>query len=138
MVLMLGLQAPWQRKSQYLDVEKNPHTLLLHVITDRGRQYPCLNVKKLYQIIDFTEKNVWNIRSPAKSSWTREHSNFTLLFEQAAYTLVKGVLVKADACIISITDKRLWRVVFCYVVKAHAQFDFSMVRVVVPYETTNK
>ncbi|CAO0820247.1 hypothetical protein DFAR_1460003 [Desulfarculales bacterium] len=42
---------------------------------------------------------------------TKEGSRFTLLFEQAAVTLVREMPVLATARIIGVRDTRLWRVV---------------------------
>ena len=57
--------------------------------------------------------------------WARKGSGFTLLFEQAALSLVRVMPVKAAARHIEVTDKRLWRVVHPYVEKAINQFDLS-------------
>ncbi|CAO0824101.1 hypothetical protein DFAR_400006 [Desulfarculales bacterium] len=45
-----------------------------------------------------------------KMPWTREDSRLTLLFEQAAMTLVREMPVLAAARIIGVSDTRLWRV----------------------------
>ncbi|WP_419628573.1 transposase family protein, partial [Thiolapillus sp.] len=60
--------------------------------------------------------------------WARKGSAFTLLFEQAALTLVREMPVNAAARIIEITDKRLWRIVEHYVGQAIEQFDLSDVK----------
>ena len=46
-----------------------------------------------------------------KMPWTRERSRFTLLFEQAAMTLVREISVLPATRIIGVSDTRLWRVV---------------------------
>ena len=70
--------------------------------------------------------------------WARKGSAFTLLFEQAALTLVREMPVNAAARIIEITDKRLWRIVEYYVAKAVAAFDLSSVQAVGLDETASK
>ena len=62
----------------------------------------------------------------------------TLLFEQAALTLVREMPVNAAARIMEITDKRLWRVVQHYVAKAVASFDLSAVQAIGLDETASK
>jgi transposase len=70
--------------------------------------------------------------------WARSGSTFTLLFEQAAMTLVREMPVSAAARIMEVTDKRLWRVVKHYVAKAISRFDFSSVVAVGLDETASK
>jgi transposase len=70
--------------------------------------------------------------------WVRKGSAFTLLFEQAALTLVREMPVSAAARIIAITDKRLWRIVEHYVSQAVAAFDLSSVNAVGLDETASK
>ena len=62
--------------------------------------------------------------------WARKGSAFTLLFEQAALTLIREMPVNAAARIMEITDKRLWRVVQHYVAKAVAAFELSAVEAI--------
>ncbi|WP_136800050.1 ISL3 family transposase [Desulfosediminicola ganghwensis] len=160
MVLGLGLQAPWRLVDQHLDLEKKPHELQLEIAADRGSQYPCPQCQKMCSAHDFTEKKWRHLnffqhhcyitaRVPrvicpehgvrlVKVPWAREGSGFTLLFEQAALTLVREMPVNAAARIIGITDKRLWRIVFHYVNKALSQFDFSEVRSIGLDETASK
>ncbi|CAO0823377.1 hypothetical protein DFAR_3690017 [Desulfarculales bacterium] len=45
-----------------------------------------------------------------KAPWACESSRFTLLFEQAAMTLMREMPVLAAAHIIAVRDTRLWRV----------------------------
>ncbi len=160
MVLGLGLQAPWHLKNQHLDLEKTPNELQLEIAADRGSQYPCPECQQMCSAHDFTEKKwrhlnffqhhcyisarVPRIKCPehgvrlVKVPWAREGSGFTLLFEQAALTLVREMPVNSAARIIGITDKRLWRVVFYYVSEALSQFDFSEVRAIGLDETASK
>jgi hypothetical protein len=59
--------------------------------------------------------------------WARDGSGFTLLFEQAAMTLVREMPVLPVARFFGITDKRLWRVVEYYVAKPLRDLDLSCV-----------
>lgn len=160
MVLGLGLQAPWRLINQHLDLEKSPHELQLEIAADRGSQYPCPECQQICSAHDFTEKKWRHLnffqhhcyitaRVPrircnehgvrlVKVPWAREGSGFTLLFEQAALTLVREMPVNAAARIIGITDKRLWRIVFHYVSKALSQFDLSEVHSIGLDETASK
>jgi len=70
--------------------------------------------------------------------WARKGSAFTLLFEQAAMTLVREMPVNAAARIMNITDTRLWRIVNHYVEKAVSQFDLSNLKTVGLDETASK
>ncbi|GAA3903251.1 hypothetical protein GCM10022228_11910 [Halomonas cibimaris] len=47
--------------------------------------------------------------------WARPGSDFTLLFEQAAISLIKEMPVLAVSRQLEIADKRLWRIVHYYV-----------------------
>ncbi|CAO0821009.1 hypothetical protein DFAR_2060011 [Desulfarculales bacterium] len=47
--------------------------------------------------------------------WIREGSRLTLLFEQAAMTLVREMPVLTVARIIGVSDTQLWRMVQVYV-----------------------
>lgn len=160
MVLGLGLQEPWRLINQHLDLSKKPHELQLEVAADRGSRYPCPECQKMCSAHDFTEKKwrhlnffqhhcyitarVPRVKCPdhgvrlVQVPWAREGSGFTLLFEQAALTLVREMPVNAAARIIGITDKRLWRVVFYYVSQALAQFDLSDVCSIGLDETASK
>ncbi|CAO0821397.1 hypothetical protein DFAR_2310011 [Desulfarculales bacterium] len=62
--------------------------------------------------------------------WTREGSRFTLLFEQAAMTLVQEMPMLAAARIIGASDTRLWRVVQFYVAQTLSKMDLGRVKAV--------
>ena len=131
LLLGLGLQSPWQLVSQHLDTDKHPHELTLEVKAERGSQYACPECGALHSAHDFhpkrwrhlnffqhhcyIEASVPRVRCPEHGvrlvdvPWARKGSGFTLLFEQAALTLVKEMPVSAAARIIEITDPRLWR-----------------------------
>ena len=160
LLLGLGIQSPWQLVDQCLDIDKQPHELHLTVRGERGAKYACPVCGQSCAAHDFQEKawrhlnffqhhcyihaSVPRVKCPEHGvrlvdvPWARKGSAFTLLFEQAALTLVREMPVSAAARIIEITDKRLWRIVEHYVAKAVAQFDLSSVKAVGLDETASK
>jgi transposase len=70
--------------------------------------------------------------------WARPDSGFTLLFEQAALSLMREMPVAAAARIIGVTDQRLWRVLFFYIDQAITRLDLSGVRAIALDETAAK
>ena len=160
LLLGLGIQWPWQLVDQRLDVDKQPHELHLMVRSDRGQKYGCPVCGAECGAHDFQEKtwrhlnffqhhcyihaSVPRVKCPEHGvklidvPWARKGSAFTLLFEQAALTLVREMPVNAAARIIEITDKRLWRIVEHYVAKAVAAFDLSTVEAIGLDETASK
>jgi len=160
LLLGLGIQSPWRLVDQRLDTEKTPHELHLEVKADRGSTYPCPICDAQCKAHDFKEKT-WRhlnffqhhcyVHAPVPRvdcpehgikrvnvPWAREGSKFTLLFEQAAMTLVREMPVKAAARIMESTDKRLWRMVKHYAAKALALFDLTDLRAVGLDETASK
>ena len=160
LLLGLGIQSPWQLMDQRLDTEKTPHELHLEVKAGRGSKYACPACGKACSAHDFQDKTwrhlnffqhhcyvhayVPRVKCPehgvrqVEVPWARKGSAFTLLFEQAALTLVREMPVNAAARIIEITDKRLWRIIEHYVAKAIAKFDLSSVRAIGLDETASK
>jgi len=160
LVLGLGLKAPWKLVEQRLDTDKNPHELHLDVKAERGAKYPCPVCGRASSAHDFSEKtwrhlnffqhhcyihaSVPRVKCPEHGvkqvdvPWARPGSAFTLLFEQAAMTLVREMPVNAAARIMEITDKRLWRVVHHYVAQAIARFDLSSLAAIGLDETASK
>jgi len=160
LLLGLGIQAPWKLMNQYLDTDKTPHKLHLEVKAERGSRYDCPECGQPCKAHDFQEKtwrhlnffqhhcyihaSVPRVKCPEHGvklidvPWARKGSAFTLLFEQAALTLVREMPVNAAARIIEITDKRLWRIVEHYVDKAVARFDLSDVKAIGLDETASK
>ena len=65
-------------------------------------------------------------------------NGFTLLFEQAALSLMREMPVAAAPRIIGVTDQRLWRVLFFYIDEAIARLDLSGVRAIALDETAAK
>jgi len=147
LALGLGVTPPWRLADQRLDTSKRPHVLEILLETERGAEFPCPECGqpcKAHDFKDFTwrhlnffqhhclitarvprtdcrEHGVRRVQVP----WAREGSGFTLLFEQAAMTLVREMPVLAVARFIGITDKRLWRIVEHYVAKALRDLDLS-------------
>ena len=160
LLLGLGIQSPWQLVDQRLDTDKTPHELHLEVKAERGSKYACPACGKACSAHDFQDKtwrhlnffqhhcyvhaSVPRVKCPehgvrqVEVPWARKGSAFTLLFEQAALTLVREMPVNAAARIIEITDKRLWRIIEHYVAKAIAKFDLSSVRAIGLDETASK
>ena len=160
LLLGLGIQSPWQLVDQRLDIDNSPHELHLEVKAERGSKYACPKCGQVCSAHDFQEKtwrhlnffqhhcyvhaSVPRVKCPehgvklAEVPWARKGSAFTLLFEQAAMTLVREMPVNAAARIIQITDTRLWRIVQHYVAEAVGQFDFSSVEAVGLDETASK
>ena len=160
LLLGLGIEAPWKLVDQRLDTDKQPHELHLTIKADRGSKYACPVCGKACPAHDFQEKtwrhlnffqhhcyvhaSVPRVKCPDHGvklvdvPWARKGSAFTLLFEQAALTLVREMPVNAAARIMEITDKRLWRVVQHYVAKAVASFDLSAVQAIGLDETASK
>ena len=160
LLLGLGIQSPWKLVDQRLDTDKTPHELHLEVKAERGSRYPCPECGQPCAAHDFQEKRWRHLNffqhhcyihasvprvkcsehgvKLVEVPWARKGSAFTLLFEQAALTLVREMPVNAAARIIEITDKRLWRIVEHYVDKAIAQFDLSDVRAIGLDETASK
>ena len=160
LTLGLGLQAPWTLKDQHLDTSVSPHRLELFVEAERGSLYPCPECGNACPAHDFADKT-WrhlnffqhhcylHARVPRTKCpehgvkrievpWARPGSDFTLLFEQAAMSLVKEMPVLAVARQLEITDKRLWRIVHHYVGCMLNQLDLSRVATVGVDETASR
>ena len=140
LTLGLGLTEPWKVVGQKLDVNRQPSELRLAVEADRGVLYPCPTCGKLCKAHDFMEfswrhlnffqhhclitARVPRVNCPdhgirrVQVPWAREGSGFTLLFEQAVMILAREMPVNAVARYVGVTDKRIWRVVTHYVLKA--------------------
>lgn len=158
--LGLGLEAPWKLTDQRLDRDKNPHELFLKVEAQRGASYPCPECGRPCKTHDFTEKTwrhlnffqhhcyitapVPRVKCPEHGikriqvPWARKGSRFTLLFEQAAMPLMREMPVRAAAGIMSITDKRLWRIFQHYVSRVIARLDLAGLKAVGLDETASK
>ena len=158
--LGLGLTSPWELIDQRLDVDKTPNELHLRIEAERGSSYPCPICGKMCKAHDFKDLT-WRhlnffqhhcfLTAPVPRTncpdhgvkrvevpWARKGSQFTLLFEQAAMTLVREMPVLAAARIMEITDQRLWRVVNFYVQQAMQDIDLSNLEAFGLDETASK
>ncbi|CAO0821329.1 hypothetical protein DFAR_2280003 [Desulfarculales bacterium] len=73
-----------------------------------------------------------------KMPWTREGSRSTLLFEQAAMTLVREMPVLVAVHIIGVSDTRLWRVAQLCVAQVLSKIDLGGVKAMALDETASK
>ena len=160
LTLGLGLEAPWILKDQHLDTSVSPHRLDLYVEAEPGSLYPCPECGKACPAHDFADKT-WrhlnffqhhcylHARVPRTKCpehgvkrievpWARPGSDFTLLFEQAAMSLVKEMPVLAVSRQLEISDKRLWRIVHHYVGRMLGELDLSNVATVGVDETASR
>ncbi|MCG6658047.1 ISL3 family transposase [Halomonas campisalis] len=160
LTLGLGLEAPWVLKDQHLDTAVSPHRLDLYVEAERGSLYPCPECGKACPAHDFADRT-WrhlnffqhhcylHARVPRTKCpehgvkrievpWARPGSDFTLLFEQAAMSLVKEMPVLAVSRQLEISDKRLWRIVHHYVGRMLGELDLSSVATVGVDETASR
>ncbi len=158
--LGLDLKQPWKLTDQHLNTDKSPNELHLRVEADRGSLYPCPECGAMCKAHDFKELT-WRhlnffqhhcyLTAPVprtncskhgtkriKVPWARKGSKFTLLFEQAAMTLVREMPVLATARIMEITDQRLWRIVNFYVQQAMQDIDLSGLEAFALDETASK
>ncbi|WP_460541410.1 helix-turn-helix domain-containing protein, partial [Halomonas garicola] len=147
-------------KDQHLDTSVSPHRLDLYVEAERGSLYPCPECGEACPAHDFADKT-WrhlnffqhhcylHARVPRTKCpehgvkrievpWARPGSDFTLLFEQAAMSLVKEMPVLAVSRQLEISDKRLWRIVHHYVGRMLGQLDLSNVATVGVDETASR
>ena len=158
--LGLGLTPPWKLVEQHLDVHKKPHELHLRLQADRGSLFPCPDCGKKCKAHDYKEFT-WRhlnffqhhcyLTAPVPRTncqehgvkriqvpWAREGSQFTLLFEQVAMTLVREMPVLAAARIMEITDQRLWRIIAYYVQRSLKGLDLSALEAFALDETASK
>ncbi len=160
LALSLGVTPPWRLADQCLDTSKRPHVLEIVLETERGAEFACpecATSRKARDFKDFTWRHLnffqhhclISARVPrtdcpehgvkrANVPWARDGSGFTLLFEQAAMTLVRETPVLAVARFIGVTDKRLWRIVEHYVAKAPRGLDLSRLGAFAFDETASK
>lgn len=160
LALGLGMAPPWRLARQRLETAKQPHELHLEVAAERGSQFPCPVCGKPCKAHDFAEFTWRHLnffqhhcfitaKVPrtdcaehgvlrATVPWAREGSRFTLLFEQAALTLVREMPVLAAARIMEITDQRLWRIVAHYVGEAVGRLDLGGLRALGLDDTASK
>ncbi len=160
LALGLGLEAPWKLVDQHLDTSSSPHQLHLTVEANRGRLFPCPECGQACPAHDYKELT-WrhlnffqhhcflHARTPRTRCpdhgvkrinvpWARKGSDFTLLFEQAAMTLIREMPVLAAARFMEVTDKRLWRMLEYYIQHNLEHWDLSAVKKLALDETASK
>jgi transposase len=160
LALGLGVTPPWRLVDQRLNTDSQPHVLEILLEADRGAEFSCPECGRPCKAHDFKEFTWRHLnffqhhclitaRVPrtdcpehgvkrASVPWARDGSGFTLLFEQAAMSLVREMPVLAAARFIGITDKRLWRIVAYYVAKALRGLDLSSLKAFAFDETASK
>jgi transposase len=158
--LGLGLTPPWRVTDQRMETAAQPNELHLTVTAEAGARFPCPTCGRSCKAHDYKETSwrhlnffqhacIISARVPRTDCpdhgvlrinvpWARPDSGFTLLFEQAALTLMREMPVAAAARIIGVTDKRLWRVLQFYVGQAIARLDLRHVEAVALDETAAK
>lgn len=136
------------------------YRLDLYVEAERGSLYSCSKCGKACQAHDFADKTwrhlnffqhhcylharVLRTKCPEhgvkriEAPWARPGSDFTLLFEQAAISLVKEMPVLAVSRQLEISDKRLWHLVHHYVGRMLGELDLSNVVTVGVDETASR
>ena len=160
LALGLGLEAPWILKDQHLDTAVSAHRPDLDVEAERRSLYLCPVCGNACPAHDFADKS-WrhlnffrhncnlHARVPRTKCpehgvkrievpWARPGSDFTLLFEQAAMSLVKEMPVLAVSRQLEISDKRLWRIVHHYVGRMLSELDLANVATVGVDETASR
>jgi len=157
--LGLGLAPPWKLVEQQLKIDVSPHQLHLRVEAVRGSLFPCPECGAECKAHDFKDLT-WRhlnffqhhcyITAPvprtncpkhgikrATVPWAREGSNFTLLFEQVALSLLKEMAVSTVAGHIGVTDKVLWRIIDYYVTKSIGDMNLSHLKAIAIDETAS-
>jgi len=154
----LGLGDEWKVVDSQLEVESRQLHLWLDFQT--GSRFACPKCKELCAVHDTVEKkwrhlDFWQhqteliARVPrtncpqhgvlqAQVPWARSGSGFTLMMEAMILLLCQQTSVSAAARHLGETDKRLWRVLTHYVMKAHAAKSWKEVRRIMIDETSAK
>lgn len=124
LALGLGVNPPWRLVDQRLDTSRQPH--VLEILLEA--EFPCPTCGRPCKAHDFKEFTWRHLNffqhhclitakvprtdcpehgvKRANVPWAREGRGFTLLFEQAAMTLVREMPVLAAARFIGITNFR--------------------------------
>lgn len=147
--MALGIVSPWEVK----EISFSPESKRLDISIDfqKGAQFPCPVCGKLSPVHDTTEKewrhlNFFQYEAYLKARvprvicpnsdcgvkqvnvpWARSGSGFTLLFEALVMTMARDMPVNVIARLLSVNDKRLWRIITAYVDAARSKEDFSSV-----------
>ena len=147
--MALGITPPWEVK----EISFSPESKRLDISIDfqKGAQFPCPVCGKLSPVHDTTEKewrhlNFFQYEAYLKARvprvqcpdadcgvkqisvpWARSGSGFTLLFEALVMTMARDMPVNVIARLLTVNDKRLWRIITAYVDAARSREDFSSV-----------
>jgi len=143
-----------------LNTDRSPHELNIKLSSDRGSRFPWPQCGELCKAHDFKEMTWRHLNffqhhcyitasvprvkcndhgvKRVQVPWARKGSKFTLLFEQAALTLVREMPVLAAARIMQIQDKKLWRIVSHYVSVNLSKLDLLELKAVGLDETASK
>lgn len=141
----LKLESPWEiTKIEFLE---NEGRINIFIDFPKGSVFPCPNCKKEAKAYDTTEKR-WrhlnffqyacylvarvprtNCEADGKLQvevpWSREGSDFTLLFESFAMILCREMPVNKVSQIIKVDDNKLWRMMGYYTEAARQLEDYS-------------
>lgn len=147
--MALGIVSPWEVKE--ITFSKESNRLDIYIDFQKGTQFPCPVCGKLSPVHDTTEKewrhlNFFQYEAYLKARvprvicpdsdcgvkqvsvpWARSGSGFTLLFEALVMTMARDMPVNVIARLLTVNDKRLWRIITAYVDAARSQEDFSQV-----------
>lgn len=141
----LKLESPWKiTKVEFLE---NEGRINLFIDFPRGSVFPCPKCKKDAKAFDTTEKRWRHLnffqyacylvaRVPrtdceadgklqVEVPWSREGSDFTLLFESFAMILCREMPVNKVSQIIKVDDNKLWRMMGYYTEAARQLEDYS-------------
>jgi len=158
--LALGITLPWEVTSVVFD--NAAKRLDIYIDFQRGGKFPCPlcaapspvhdTVEKQWRHLNFFQYEAYlharvpRVKCPngdcgvklIQVPWARAGSGFTLLFEALVMTMVRDLPINVMARLLSVTDKRLWRVLDFYVELARTREDHSNVRRVGIDETCAK
>lgn len=147
--LALGLASPWRVAETRFDAAQR--RLDLRLAYADSAHFPCPSCgagdcpvydadEKQWRHLDFFQHQAFlTARVPriqcrtcgvklVSVPWARPGSGFTLLMEALVLELARNMPVRAIARLLSVDDKRLWRIVEHYVEQAVERMDCSSVR----------
>lgn len=147
--MALGITSPWEVRE--ISFSQETKRLDISIDFQKGAQFPCPVCGKLSPVYDTTEKEwrhlnffqyeaylkarVPRVQCPDSDCgvkqvtvpWARSGSGFTLLFEALVMTMARDMPVNVIARLLTVNDKRLWRIITAYVDAARSQEDFLSV-----------
>ena len=157
----LGIEAPW--KITRVEFDSEAKRLDIHVDFERGATFDWSDehgkvvgykaydtVEKIWRHLNFFEHECYLIaRTPRikpdgggvkliMPPWAGVVGGFTLLFEALIMKMCANMPVRSVGKILNLSDKRLWRILDCYVLKGSFQADYSQTSVLGIDETSLK